>query len=151
MLAAAPACPSTLRTLAVSTVSPTGKAISDPIPTLGQNWIVLVGSTKKVLAEKSRVQASPSFARELKRHPRSLIGLIADPSKTGGSTAGTPPGGPDVPSSHTAALPFPSGRLVTIIMCGKLPGLYVVLPTERRSGPGRASRTTKNPCGTSRS
>jgi hypothetical protein len=53
-------------------VSPTGKAISDPIPTFGQNWIVLVGSTKNVLAEKSRVQASPSLARELKRQPRSF-------------------------------------------------------------------------------
>lgn len=68
-----------------------------------------------------------------------------EPPKAGGLTAGTPPTSELGPASHTAGLPLPSGRDVTIWKSGRMLGstgslLNVTEPTVRPLMPGLASR-----------
>lgn len=130
----------------VTRVSPSGKAISEPTPSVGQNCTRVVLTTKLGSCWRLRVHASPLEARALKRQLRSLIAFAdaCEPPNIGGSVAGTPPIGGSGPLSHTFVLPLPSGRETTIWRLGSRFGslrleLNVVCPTARLDGPGRAS------------
>lgn len=143
---AGPGAPMTSVTRAVTRVSPSGKAISEPTPTAGQNCTRVVDTTKLGSCWLLRVQASPVVARALNRQLRSLMALAAAwlPPNIGGSTAGTPPIGGSGPSSHTSLLPLPSARETTTCRLGSRFGssrleLNVFCPTGRPLWPGRAS------------
>ena len=144
--AGGPGWPMTSVMRAVTRVSPTGNAISEPTPTAGQNCTRVVATTKLGSCWLLSVQASPDVVRALNRHERSLIAL-ADawlPPNIGGLVAGTPPIGGSGPSSHTSVLPLPSARDTTTWRFGSALGsprseLYVTCPTGRLPSPGRAS------------
>jgi hypothetical protein len=152
-----PGWPMASVTRAVTRVSPSGNASSEPIPSCGQNWTRVAALTKAASCEALRVHASPVVVRASNRQARSLMALATlwSPPNCGGSTAGTPPIGGSGPLSQTSVLPLPSARETRIWKLGSAFGsvgteLNVVVPTGRLLGPGLASTTMKKPSGSCR-